>query len=271
MMSWRAPGLSVRASEARARIPALPRIIGLTAAVWAVAAALSVTREPRLVAVAGSLAIGWSHLVGRCGISHLGALTPRGKLPGQRRHWLANVLVYVTAGALASSAVGTALAVAGGLLVPARLRGAALALVLLLAIVAATSELGLISWRLPEPNRQTRPEWRLMFRPPVVAGLWGFALGVTVATVFTFSGTWLVLTLPVALGEPAFGATLLVAHWIGRAAPILAGPLLLDDARHTPELLDDIEGARAVFRVTNIVGISLMALSLMLLLAEALA
>jgi hypothetical protein len=268
-MSSRTSNLNGRLSKPSSRrILGRRRIVGLTVAVWAVAGALLLTLEPRPIAVAGALAIGWSHLVGRCGLSHFGALTPRGKLPGQRARWLSNVLVYVVAGALASSAVGIALAAVGSLLVPTELRGAAVALVLLLATVAAATELRLIHWRLPDPNLQTRREWG-MLRPPIPAVLWGFSLGLTFATVFTFSGTWLVLALPLALGEPVFGATVLLAHWVGRAAPILAGPVLLDHAGHTPDLLEDIESSHSVFRASNIVGIGLMALSLLILLRDA--
>ena len=264
------PVESAQAADAlTARTPARSRIIGLTGAVWVAAAALSSTRDPGLIAVAGSFAIGWSHLVGRCGTSHLGALTPLGKIPGRRGRWLVNVLVYVAAGALASGGVGAALGAAGGLLVPSGLRDAALVVVLGVALVAAASELGVINWRLPEPDRQTRREWSQRFRPPVPAALWGLGLGLTVATVFTFSGTWLVLTLPVALGEPTAGALLLVAHWFGRAVPVLVGPALLDHAAHTPDLMDDVAKARVVFRATNVVGIGLMSLSSILLIAGA--
>jgi hypothetical protein len=141
---------------------------------------------------------------------------------------------------------------------------------LLLATVAAASEVGLIQWRLPQPNLQTRREWGIL-RAPLPEVLWGFSLGLTFATVFTFSGAWLVLAVPVAVGEPAFGAMVLLTHWFGRAAPILMGPVLLDHAGHTLDLLDDIERAQAEFHASNVVGIVLMAVSLMILLREAVA
>jgi hypothetical protein len=259
--------LAVQArTGATARSGSLQRLIGLTVAVWSVALVLLLTRDAAAIAAAGSFAVGWSHLAGRCGLSHFGALTPRAKLPGQRRAWLVDVLVYVSAGAVASIAVGLVLGLLGLILVPADLRGASLGLVVLLAAFAALGDFGAIRWRLPQPNRQTRREWGFMFRPPIAAGLWGLGLGVTVATVFTFSGTWLVLTLPVALGEPAFGAAMLLAHWLGRAAPILAGPVLLPAAAATLAVLDDIERANAAFRASNVVGIALIALSIVVLL-----
>ena len=249
------------------RILGRRRIFVLTIAVWAVAGALLLTLEPLAIAVAGSLAIGWSHLVGRCGLSHFGALTPRGKLAGQRSRWLTSVMVYVVAGALSSAAVGAGLAALGGLVVPRGVDTAALALVLLLAAVAAASELRLIRWRLPQPNLQTRREWG-MLRSPIPEALWGFSLGLTFATVFTFSGTWLVLAVAFAVGEPVFGAMVLLTHWFGRAAPILVGPVLLDRGGHTLDLLEDIEKARAEFRASNVLGICLLALSLMILLRD---
>ncbi len=243
------------------------RIYGSTAAVWVAAGALCLTLDPRRIALAGSLAVGWSHLVGRCGLSHFGTLTPRGRLPGQRSRWLISVLVYTMAGALSSTAVGAVLGTVGSRVLPSGFRGAALGLVLAIAIVAPASDLHLIRWRLPQPNLQTRRHWGL-FRSPIPAVLWGLSLGLTFATVFTFSGPWLVLALPFALGDPVFGSMFLLAHWLGRAAPVLAGPILLDDATHTLDVLDGIDRARPVFRASNIVGIGLIALALILLLQE---
>lgn len=265
--------MAVVATKSNGSVPQVIKrdlIVALTIAVWAIAGSLLLTREPGLIAVAGSFAIGWSHLVGRCGLSHLGALTPRGKLPNQRSRWLVNVLVYLAAGAVASISVGATLATLGSLVVPPRLRGVAVALVLAVALVASASELRLIPWRLPEPKWQTRREWGLL-PPPAPAVLWGFGLGLTFATVFTFSGTWLVLLLPIALGEPTVGALMLVAHWLGRATPILAGPLLLDHASNTLKLLAQIEGKSGLFRTSNIIGIGLIALALAIMLTDTVA
>ncbi len=268
-MNIRIPDLSIRTTHPSARIASGNRILGLSIAIWSVAAGLVLTREPGPIALAGSLAIGWSHLAGRCGQSHLGALTPRGKLKGERYGWLINILVYAASGAVASIAVGSALAGLGALMVPTEMRTAALAPILLLAFVAVALELHVIRWRLPDPNRQTRREWGYTFRPPIPAALWGFSLGLTFATVFTFSGIWLVLALPLAIGEPQVGAAVLLAHWLGRAAPVLFGPVLLDHPAHIVDLLDDVERSRALFRASNIAGSSLMALAVALWILEA--
>jgi hypothetical protein len=243
------------------------RIIGMTIAVWVVAAVLSATLNPQLIAVAGAFAIGWSHLVGRCGTSHFGTLTPFVNVPGLRRRWTVTVLAYVSSGTLTSGIVGVLLATAGAFLVPANLRTVALGVVLLLACVAAAGDLGLIPWRLPQANLQTRQAWGYKYRPLVAATLWGLGLGLTFATVYTFSGVWLVLTLPIAMGKPILGVLVLVSHWLGRATPIIFGRLLLTDAGRTEEVLDGIASARPVFRTTNVFGIGLMILSVALLLA----
>lgn len=255
-----------RSKETLQRIISRRRIIALTVFVCGASFTLVLTLEPRLIALGGAFAIGWSHLAGRCGLSHFGALTPQAKVPGRRSRWAADVLVYVVAGAIASTAVGASLATVGELM-PQNFRLAAMAMVLVFAAVAAASELRLIQWRLPEPRFQTRREWG-MFRPPIPAALWGFGLGLTFATVFTFSGTWLVLTFPLVLGEPAFGATLLLAHWLGRSTPILTGPVLLRSSGHTLELLEDIENSYRLFRGSNVVGIGLIALSIVILLGQ---
>ena len=265
-MNTPTPELTVRTeATATTRSGSLQRIMGLTVAVWSVALALLLTRDAAAIAVVGSFAVGYSHLAGRCGLSHFGALTPQAKLPERRVAWLADVIVYVSAGAVASIAVGLGLGFLGLIFVPTGLRMAGLVLVVLLAALAAAGDLRVIRWRLPQPNRQTRREWGFMFRPPIPAALWGLGLGVTVATVFTFSGTWLVLALPVALAEPGVGAAMLLGHWLGRALPILAGPVLLPAAGQTLEVLDDIERAHAVFRASNVLGIALLALSVVVL------
>lgn len=240
------------------------RIVVVTVAVWVVAVAVLLTRDAHVIAVAGSFVIGWSHLAGRCGLSHFGALTPRGKVPGLRATWLAEVMVYVSVGAVASSGVGLALGLLGSL-VPGGLRATVLGFALLLALGAAASDLRVIRWGLPQPTRQTRREWGAMFRPPIPAALWALGLGVTVATVFTFSGTWVVLAVSVALGEPAIGAVMLLAHWLGRATPILAGPALVPRAGQVVTVLDDIERATFAFRASSIIGTALIALSLVVL------
>lgn len=264
----RPAGTAVKSNSHQVR--SRQRIFVLVGVVWAIAGALVLTLDPWAIAAAGAVAIGLSHLVGRCGISHFGALTPCSKLPGQRGRWLSNTVAYVVAGALSSMAVGASLAALGELLLPSRLRTAALASILVLAGVAAASELRLTRWRVPQPNLQTRREWGLL-RPPIPAIMWGFSLGLTFATVFTFAGTWLVLALPIAVGEPLFGATILLAHWLGRAAPILVGPVLLDDAAHSLDLLEEIEGAEDKFRRSNILGVGLMALSLVITLRDEIA
>lgn len=270
-MSSRATNLSkLVTSSSSSRIGGSRRAVGMTMMMGVVAGGSLLTLEPRAIAFVGALAIGWSHLAGRCGMSHFGALTPRGKLAGRRLRWLSGVLAYVVSGALASAAIGAALAVGGGALVPGNYRATAVGIAILLALVAAGSDLGWIRWRLPQPSLQTRRLWG-MFRSPIPEVMWGFCLGLTFATVFTFSGTWLVLSFPFVSGDPTFGAVLLLGHWLGRVAPILVGPLLLENAGHTPDFLEGIDQARDVFRISNIIGIGLMGLSLMILLRDLLA
>lgn len=267
-MSTRASNVSEPLSASNSwAISGRRRIVAATVLIWTAAAVLFFTLEARPIAIAGALAVGWSHLVGRCGLSHFGTLTPRGKLPGRRARWLTGVLAYVFAGALASAAVGAALAAGGRLVVPPDFRAGVVAFALVLAGVAAASELRLTPFRLPQPHLQTSRLWR-RFPTPIPEVMWGFCLGLTVATVFTYSGTWLVLVLPFVLGEPSVGAMVLLVHWLGRATPILVGPLLLDRAGRTPELLDEIERSHLLFRVSNIVGIGLIGVSLMIVLRD---
>lgn len=256
-------GLQARAAASTTR----SRLIALTSILGVGAAATALTLEPRFIAVAGAVAVGWSHLAGRCGASHFGTLTPRGKLRGRRASWAGDAIVYTAAGAISSTVVGASLGAAGGAL-PDGFREVAIAGALLLAVVAAAIDLRLLPARLPEPPWQTRRQWGQAFRRPIPAVMWGFCLGITVATVFTFSGAWVVLAVPVALGDPGLGAMVLLAHWLGRAIPVLAGPFLLDDPGRTLQVLDDIDDARPVFRASSVVGIATMGFALAILLKD---
>jgi hypothetical protein len=53
-----------------------------------------------------------------------------------------------------------------------------------------------------------------------------------------------------------------------RGYQVLIGPVLLRSPAHTDELLDEIERSRALFRITNLVGIFLVAAALVGLLLD---
>ena len=73
------------------------------------------------------------------------------------------------------------------------------------------------------------------------------------------------LAMAFALGDPAIGAVVLLAHWAGRVVPILAGPVLLEGAWGTTDTLAGIEHLRPMFRASNVLGVGLLALSAMIL------
>jgi hypothetical protein len=185
----------------------------------------------------------------------VGALTPLGKVAKTKRRWLASVAAYTGAGLTTSVFVGCALAFTGGLAIPTSFWPPGLLLALSIAMLGALRELGWLSFSLPQPARQTRDIWAKRFRSAFSAGLWGFDLGLTVITRFTFSGTWFIIVVAFFSGEPLFGGTIFAAHWLARAAPVWIAPALADDARATPRLMARIDSSHRLFQLVHAAGL----------------
>jgi hypothetical protein len=184
-------------------------------------------------------------------------LTHLGKVPGARRQWLANTVLYTVAGSATSMAVGYGLGLLGGWLLPptATARVAGAAAVIAVAMLAAVKELGWVRVPMPEPRRQTNEVWvrRFGLRPAVI--LWGLDIGATVMTRFTFAGTWAIVLLPLLLADPVLGAMALLAVWLGRAAPVWVVPFLIPAQHSAVELLDTVADQRRLFRDSHVVGL----------------
>jgi hypothetical protein len=226
--------------------------------VAAVAGGTASAFDARSLLLAGVVVLGWSQLVGLWGESLLGALAPLGKVAGKKASWLAQVALYTLAGAASSLFVGGTLGAAGALLVPGLARTVGVPAVLGLALVATTRELGWVRFPLPQPRRQTKDIWGKIFSPPVAATLWGLDLGLLVTTRLTFSGTWLLILLPLLMQDAMLGALLLLAYWLGRALVIWIAPLLFEDASSTPRVLEEINDHYRLFQLVHVVGLGLV-------------
>ena len=194
----------------------------------------------------------------------MGALTPLGKVAGGRPRWLVNVAAYTLAGLATSAYVGAVLGALGSSFVPDGIRRFGLAIAVGLAGVAIARGFGWTSFALPRVRRQTRDVWGKRFDGTAAATLWGMDVGLAFTTRFTFSGLSVLTAVAVAAGSPGFGAVIFVALWLGRALPPWMGPLLLPDANATPQFLDSIDRQRALFRRIHLVGLSLLAASLLI-------
>jgi len=129
-----------------------------------------------------------------------------------------------------------------------------MAVALGLAGLGVIRALGWTSFHLPRVRRQTPNSWPKPFEGAAASALWGFDVGLTFTTRFTFSGLSLLAALAILVGQPAFGAGLFAAFWLGRAASVWIGPFLLPDANATPRLLGWINREVWLFRGINVAG-----------------
>lgn len=180
---------------------------------------------------------------------------PLVKVAGRRKQWLIDVATYTLAGGVASAAVGGALGALGGTLLPARVAGHGLPVVMVVAATALARELGWHAIPLPQLARQTRDTWAKTLSSTLTAALWGLDLGLVFTTWLTFSGIWLLVAVALLAGEPTFGAALFTSHWLGRALPLWLAPSWLTDTAGVPRVLDAIGAQRQLFQRIHIVGL----------------
>jgi len=183
-----------------------------------------------------------------------------------KSRWLLNVTGYTLAGALASASVGAALGFLGAALLPEQPVAPGRLVALGVGLLALARTLGLAAIPFPQPARQTRDVWVKGSNPTIAAIRWGLDIGLIYTTRFTFPGTWFLTAVAVVAREPAFGAAVFVAYWIGRAVSVWLGPLLMRDARETPQLLMAVHHQYSGFRRTHavalIMGASVLTVSL---------
>jgi hypothetical protein len=174
------------------------------------------------------------------------------------------VIAYTIAGALSSTLVGGAVGAVGGLVLAPDAWRPGMAAVLLLGVVVVARDMGWIRFPLPQPRRQTRDVWAYRHGALAAAALWGFDLGLVVTTWFTFAGVWVLVASAFLVGDALLGSVLLLSYWLGRAASVWVGPLLLEDPSRTPFMLDEISQRRRSFRSINLLGVGLLLSALLL-------
>jgi len=159
-------------------------------------------------------------------MSLLGALTPLGKVAGARKTWLMSALAYTLAGALSSTLVGAALGSLGVWLQQGQQRWPVLFGVALLAFCLAAREWGWLKFPIPQRKRQTERVWAHEFGFVGASALWGFHIGLTFLTWVTYGGVWALAGACLALADPLYGATVMLAYWFGRTLPVWLAPML---------------------------------------------
>jgi len=120
-------------------------------------------------------------------------------------------------------------------------------LIALLASLLAAREWGWIAFRLPERKCQTEKVWAHEFGFVFASAMWGIHIGLGFATRVTYGGFWVIVALALALGNPAFGALLMLLYWLGRAMPLWVAPALTRSGPDPTELPEMILADRLVF------------------------
>jgi hypothetical protein len=124
------------------------------------------------------------------------------------------------------------------------------------AIALAARELGWITFPLPERRRQTEKVWAHEFGFRMASIMWGMHIGLGFGTSVTFGGFWVLTILAVAMGEPLFGATLMLFYWLGRVLSVWLAPAILRQESDGSELHAALLTNRFIFRQVS--GVSLL-------------
>jgi len=160
-------------------------------------------------------------------MSLLGALTPLGKVAGGSKLWLRCVIAHTAAGCVSTMLVGALLAEMGRWLGSQATGGIAFYFIGFLSLVLAAREWGWINFRIPQSNRQTEKFWAHEFGFVAASAMWGFHIGLGLATSVTYGGLWVLVAVILVLAEPVYGSMLMLAYWLGRALPVWVAPKLL--------------------------------------------
>lgn len=220
------------------------------------ATALLVAIDPVLGLFAAALVCGWAEIDGLCGSSHVGALTPLRALDPTHRLWTRATLAYTLGGVVSASVVGLTLALIGtglrGIGLPSQYGFVLLSVV---ALILAVRELGLLSFVLPECERQTDKFWALRFGFTTGAAMWGFHIGLGFATVIRHGGLFLIGGSALLL-EPWYGALLFATFWVGRTLPIWTTPLLTRDEQDGEVVTDLLMARPDAYSICAFAGIA---------------
>jgi len=106
--------------------------------------------------------------------------------------------------------------------------------------------LGLLHFQLPERKRQTEKVWAHEFGFVMASAMWGFHIGLGFTTYVKYGGFWVLTVMAFAVGEPSYGAVLMLLYWFGRAIPVWVMPLF-GQTRDTGKLIDAIMANRQVY------------------------
>jgi hypothetical protein len=185
----------------------------------------------------------------------MGALTPLVKVARNWRAWLAAVSLYTLAGLGVTLTVGAGIGELGRLLGLAGRPAFALAACLMVALVLAARELGVLRFRLPERPLQTEKVWMHQFGPLGAATMWGLHLSLGFFTRVNYGGFWMLTLIALGLGSPSTGALLMGGHWVGKALSVWVAPLALPTSADGSEVVGIWESDARHYRRVQALGL----------------
>lgn len=180
-------------------------------------------------------------------MSLLGALTPLGKVAHNYKLWLRCVIAYTLAGSVSSVVIGTLVGELGHLTTGKPDRAGMFCFLGFFCLLLAGKEWGLINLKLPQRKRQTEGFWVHQFGFVLAATMWGFDIGLGVATYIIYSGFWVLLALAFIVADPAYAAILMLTYWFGRVLPVWVAPVLTRSVEETMDLPRTILGNRTAY------------------------
>jgi hypothetical protein len=119
-------------------------------------------------------------------------------------------------------------------------------LVVPLALTLAAREWGWITFRLPQCKRQTKKSWAHEFGFVTASAMWGFHIGLGLATRITYGGFLVLLAVVFASADVRYGLIVMLAYWLGRTMPVWLLPWLSGADQKTEELPEAILASRSL-------------------------
>jgi cytochrome c biogenesis protein CcdA len=171
---------------------------------------------------------------------------------GSRKRQLAALVFFAAGATAAASGIGALLGLAGA----AVGRGPALAFALVLAVLGAMREAGLLRFRIPQSKRQVPERWRSELPLPVWATGYGAGLGLGVLTYQPVATVWVACAAVLALGRPLAGAVAFALYGVGRTL------VLLLPARRDADpvaIVERLAGRRRTLLRANVVALAVCA------------
>ncbi|HEY7196083.1 MAG TPA: hypothetical protein VH306_02740 [Gaiellaceae bacterium] len=151
---------------------------------------------------------------------------------GTRRRQLIALGLFALGAVVASAALGALLGLAGSVVG----KTVSLAVAVVLALVGAAREGGLLRFRIPQSRRQVPDRWRSELPLPVWATGYGAGLGLGVLTYQPVATFWVACAAAVALASPVAGAVAFALYGVGRTL------VLLLPARRGADAVSIVEG-----------------------------